>query len=78
MGLPGVLGQSANAEATLRQAAQRVDQIADPHTQANLMAASEIFAELKLEQDIFEAFFYVFTPLDCNQQRYGLQLTKDR
>jgi DICT domain-containing protein len=53
MGLPGVLGQSANAEATLRQAAQRVDQIADPQTQANLMAASEILAGLKLERDIF-------------------------
>jgi predicted transposase/invertase (TIGR01784 family) len=47
-----VLGQSANAEETLRQAAQRVDQIADPTTQANLMAASGILAGLKLEDEI--------------------------
>ena len=47
-----VLGESADAEETLRQAAQRVDQIADPQTQANLMAASGILAGLKLEEDI--------------------------
>jgi predicted transposase/invertase (TIGR01784 family) len=47
-----VLGQSANAEETLRQAAQRVDQIEDPTTQANLMAASGILAGLKLEDEI--------------------------
>ncbi len=47
-----VLGQSANAEETLRQAAQRVDQIEDPQTQANLMAASGILAGLKLEEEI--------------------------
>jgi len=47
-----VLGQSADAEETLRQAAQRVDQIADPTTQANLMAASGILAGLKLEDEI--------------------------
>jgi predicted transposase YdaD len=47
-----VLGQSADAEETLRQAAQRVDQIADPATQANLMAASGILAGLKLEDEI--------------------------
>lgn len=47
-----VLGQSADAEETLRQAAQRMDQIADPTTQANLMAASGILAGLKLEQDM--------------------------
>ena len=46
------LGQSADAEETLRQAAQRVDQIADPRTQANLMAASGILAGLKLEDEI--------------------------
>jgi predicted transposase/invertase (TIGR01784 family) len=47
-----VLGQSADAEETLRQAAQRVDQIEDPQTQANLMAASGILAGLKLEEEI--------------------------
>jgi predicted transposase/invertase (TIGR01784 family) len=47
-----VLGQSANAEETLRQAAQRVDQIADPTMQANLMAASGILAGLKLDQEV--------------------------
>ena len=47
-----VLGQSENAEETLRQAAQRVDQITDPMTQANLMAASGILAGLKLEDEI--------------------------
>jgi predicted transposase/invertase (TIGR01784 family) len=47
-----VLGQSANAEEMLRQAAQRMDQISDPATQANLMAASGILAGLKLEEDV--------------------------
>lgn len=47
-----VLGQSADAEETLRQAAQRVDQIADSMAQANLMAASAILAGLKLEDEI--------------------------
>ena len=47
-----VLGQSANAEETLRQAAQRLDQIVDPQTQANLMAVSGILAGLKLEDEI--------------------------
>lgn len=46
------LGQSADAEETLRQAAQRIDQIADSTTQANLMAASGILAGLKLEDEI--------------------------
>ncbi len=46
-----VLGQSADAEETLRQAAQQVDQIADPQTKANLMAASGILAGLKLEDE---------------------------
>jgi predicted transposase/invertase (TIGR01784 family) len=47
-----VLGESVNAEETLRQVAQRVDQIADPTTKANLMAASGILAGLKLEDEI--------------------------
>jgi len=47
-----VLGESADAEETLRQVAQRVDQIVDPQTQANLMAASGILAGLKLEDEI--------------------------
>ncbi|MGV0028631.1 hypothetical protein [Phormidesmis priestleyi] len=47
-----VLGQSADAEETLRQAAQMVDQIADAATKANLMAASGILAGLKLEQEV--------------------------
>ncbi len=49
-----VLGQSANAEETLRQAAQRVDQIAAPTMQANLMAASAILAGLKLEDEVVD------------------------
>jgi predicted transposase YdaD len=44
--------QSTNAEVTLRQAAQRIDQIADPSIQSNLMAASGILAGLKLEEDV--------------------------
>jgi predicted transposase YdaD len=47
-----VLGQSADAEETLRQAAQRMDQIADSQTQANLMAASGILAGLQLDEEI--------------------------
>jgi predicted transposase/invertase (TIGR01784 family) len=47
-----VLGQSADAEETLHQAAQRVDRIADPTTQANLMAASGILAGLKLDEEV--------------------------
>ena len=47
-----VLGQSADSEETLRQAAQRIDQIADPTAQANLMAASGILAGLRLEDEI--------------------------
>ena len=46
------LGQSVSAEEMLRQAAQRLDQIAEPVTQANLMAASGILAGLKLEEDV--------------------------
>ena len=47
-----VLGQSADAEETLRQAAQRVDRLSDPTTKANLMAASGILAGLKLDDEI--------------------------
>ncbi len=47
-----VLGQTANPAETLRQATQVVDQIEDPTTQANLMAASAILAGLRLEQDM--------------------------
>ncbi len=47
-----VLGQSADAEETLRQVAQRVDRITDPTTQSNLMAASGILAGLKLEDEV--------------------------
>lgn len=47
-----VLGESVNAKETLRQVAQRVDQIVDPTTKANLMAASGILAGLKLEDEI--------------------------
>jgi predicted transposase/invertase (TIGR01784 family) len=47
-----VLGQSADAEETLRQATQIVDQIEDPTTQANLMAASGILAGLKLDEKV--------------------------
>jgi predicted transposase/invertase (TIGR01784 family) len=46
------LGQSANAEETLRQAAERVEQITDQQVQANLTAASGILAGLKLEQEV--------------------------
>ncbi|MGG6264675.1 Rpn family recombination-promoting nuclease/putative transposase [Leptolyngbya sp. AN03gr2] len=47
-----VLGQSADAEETLRQAAQIVDRLSDPVVKANLMAASGILAGLKLENEI--------------------------
>jgi predicted transposase YdaD len=47
-----VLGQSVDAEEILRQAAQRVDQIADSMTQANLMAAAGILAGLRLEDEV--------------------------
>ncbi|PSB09577.1 hypothetical protein C7B61_12295 [filamentous cyanobacterium CCP1] len=50
--LPFALGQNADAEATLRQVAQRVNQISDPIMQANLAAASAILAGIRLEQDI--------------------------
>ena len=47
-----VLGQSESAEETLRQVAQTVDQIQDPQTQSNLMAASAILAGLRLDSEI--------------------------
>ncbi len=46
------LGQSINAEETLRHAAQLVEQISDLATRANLMAASGILAGLKLEDEV--------------------------
>lgn len=47
-----VLGRSADAEETLRQAAQQIDRIADSEAQANLIAASGILAGLRLEDEI--------------------------
>ncbi|KAM3116452.1 Rpn family recombination-promoting nuclease/putative transposase [Phormidesmis sp. 146-33] len=46
------LGQSADPAEMLRQATQIVDQIEEPTTQANLMAASAILAGLRLEKDV--------------------------
>lgn len=46
------LGQSESPAEMLRQATQIVDQIEDPTTQANLMAASAILAGLRLEEDV--------------------------
>jgi predicted transposase/invertase (TIGR01784 family) len=46
------LGQSADAEATLRQVAQKVDQITDSTVQANLTAASAILAGIRLEEEV--------------------------
>jgi predicted transposase/invertase (TIGR01784 family) len=46
------LGQSENPAEMLRQATQVMDQIEDPVTQANLVAASAILAGLRLEQTI--------------------------
>lgn len=46
------LGDTLNVEETLRQAAQRVDQVPDPVTKANLMAASGILADLILEDEV--------------------------
>ena len=39
-------------EATLRQAAQKIDQVLDSTAKANLMAASGILAGLRLEDEI--------------------------
>ncbi|MGB5960242.1 MAG: hypothetical protein WBG73_06245 [Coleofasciculaceae cyanobacterium] len=46
------LGQSSDSAEMLRQVAQIVDQISDPITQANLMAASGILAGLRLEDEV--------------------------
>ncbi len=46
------LGQTANPAEMLRQATQIVDQIEDPMTQSNLMAASAILAGLRLEEEV--------------------------
>ncbi|MBD2297394.1 Rpn family recombination-promoting nuclease/putative transposase [Nostoc sp. FACHB-190] len=46
------LSRSADAEETLRQAAQQIDQIADSEAQANLIAASGILAGLRLENEV--------------------------
>lgn len=46
------LAQSENPAEMLRQATQIVDQIEEPTTQANLMAASAILAGLRLEGDV--------------------------
>ncbi len=47
-----VLGQNADPEETLRQAAAKIAQLSDPEKQANLLAASGILAGLKLEDEI--------------------------
>ncbi len=47
-----VLGQSSDFEATLRQAAETLNQISDSITQANLIAASGILAGLRLEEEV--------------------------
>ena len=46
------LGQTVNPAETLRQATQIVDQIQNPTTRANLMAALAILAGLRLEEDV--------------------------
>jgi len=46
------LGQSESPAEMLRQVAQIVDQIEEPITQANLMAASAILAGLRLREDV--------------------------
>ena len=46
------LGDTMDVEVTLRQAAQRVDQVSDSVTKANLMAASGILAGLRLEDEV--------------------------
>jgi predicted transposase YdaD len=46
------LGQSESPAEMLRQATQIVEQIEEPTTQANLMAASAILAGLRLEEDV--------------------------
>jgi predicted transposase/invertase (TIGR01784 family) len=46
------LGQSESPAGMLRQVTQLVEQIEDPTTQANLMAASAILAGLRLEEEV--------------------------
>jgi predicted transposase/invertase (TIGR01784 family) len=46
------LADTEDPEATLRQVAQRVQQIPDPEVQANISAASAIMAALRLDNDI--------------------------
>jgi predicted transposase/invertase (TIGR01784 family) len=46
------LGQSESPAEMLRQATEIMDQIKDPATQSNLMAASAILAGLRLEEDV--------------------------
>jgi predicted transposase YdaD len=53
-----ILGQSEDAEATLRQVAQTIDRIASPMPQANLTAASAILAGLKLEDEVIYQVLY--------------------
>jgi predicted transposase/invertase (TIGR01784 family) len=47
-----VLGDTEDPEATLREVAQRVQQIPDPEAQANISAASAILAGLRLDSNI--------------------------
>jgi predicted transposase/invertase (TIGR01784 family) len=47
-----VLGQSESPAEMLRQATQILEQIEEPRTQSNLMAASAILAGLRLEEDV--------------------------
>jgi predicted transposase YdaD len=46
------LGESESPAEMLRQVTQIIDQIEEPATQANLMAASAILAGLRLEEDV--------------------------
>jgi predicted transposase/invertase (TIGR01784 family) len=46
------LGQSESPAEMLRQATEIMDQIEDPTTQSNLIAASAILAGLRLEEDV--------------------------
>ncbi|NJM49428.1 MAG: Rpn family recombination-promoting nuclease/putative transposase [Alkalinema sp. RU_4_3] len=46
------LSNTEDPEATLRQVAQRVEQIPDPEAQSNISAASAILAALRLDNDI--------------------------
>jgi hypothetical protein len=45
------LGDTEDPEATLRQVAQRVQEIPDPEAQANISAASAILAGLRLDDE---------------------------